>query len=743
MIFKHRPVAVAVHLALLTLPAAALAQTAPAASSTSAEPVSGKPADKPAPEKKDGKVATVEVKGAASNYDPRRDDTASKTVMNAEEIRKYGDDNIYDVLKRAPGVTVTGKTLRMRGLGAGYTQILVNGDRPPPGFNMDTLTPDQIERIEIIRAATAEYSMQAIAGTINIVLKKVTAKAQHDLRLAYANAPTNHNYSVGGTWGDKTGKLSYFLNGFLYGGNNNNVSTGSASLTLPSGEVTQLRTTRSGGSGSYRGIILFPRLSWKFDNGDELNVSGAVQSNRNGWDGSSHHDNLVGSFANPDYVDYSYRSPNSMTMVAGEAGWIAKLAGGKLDLKVSAERSRNSDEQFNEMFTTGRGQRLLRDWDSVNRAHRASLRGKYTRSLFDGHSLSTGLEGSVQESEQTRDRHDQLNQDAPTRLIETFEPKISRLAGYLQDEWSIDKQFSVYLGARWEGVQTDSDADSGPAGSFSTSSRNHVLSPVAQTLYKFPGDSGRQLRLAFTRTYKAPTVEQLTARRYEAAVNTRFAADSSGNPNLRPELANGIDITYEHFLKDGAMFSASVSRRAISDYIRTALDIDDKGRWVYRPLNDGDALVRSLQLEVKAPGKALSAALSAFDLRASFSRNWSRVSAVPGPGNRLDGQTPMSATAGIDYRKGDLTMGSSLNWQRGGWVRVSDAQSQFQQTRRDLDAYMLYKFNPRYQLRLSAYNLLGQDNSSDRIYQDAAGTSRETSFNAGYVRVAANLEMKF
>jgi outer membrane receptor for ferrienterochelin and colicins len=60
-------------------------------------------------------------------------------------------------------------------------------------------------------------------------------------------------------------------------------------------------------------------------------------------------------------------------------------------------------------------------------------------------------------------------------------------------------------------------------GSFSTSSRNHVLSPVAQTLYKFPGNSGRQLRLAFTRTYKAPTVDQLTARRYESAVNTRFA----------------------------------------------------------------------------------------------------------------------------------------------------------------------------------------------------------------------------
>jgi outer membrane receptor protein involved in Fe transport len=729
------PVRSAKSLVLLSLlPAAALAQT-----TTSAEPA----ADKPAPAKKDGKISTVEVKGAASDYDPRRDDTASKTVLNAEEIRKYGDDNIYDVLKRAPGVTVTGKTLRMRGLGAGYTQILVNGDRPPPGFNMDTLAPDQIERIEIIRAASAEFSMQAIAGTINIVLKKVTSKAQHDLRLGAWNSPDNHNGTVSGTWADKAGKLSWFLNGFLYGGRNEHESTGSDSLTLPSVEVTQARLTGSEGHGSYRGGVLFPRLSWKLDEGEELNLSGAVQSNRNGWDGRSYKDNLVGSFASPDYVDTVYRSPNSQTMVQGEIGWIAKIAGGKLDLKVSAERSRRAEDQYTEMFTEGRAQRLLRDWDSVTRAHRTSLRGKYTRTLFDGHSLSTGLEASEQESEQTRDRHDQLNQDAPTRIVETFEPKITRVAGYAQDEWSIDKQFSIYLGARWEGVQTDSNAAGGPDGTFSTSSRNHVLSPVAQTLYKFPGGSGRQLRVALTRTYKAPTVEQLTARRYESAVNTRFAPDSGGNPNLRPELANGIDITYEHFLTDGAMFSASVSRRAITDYIRTTLDVDADGRWVYRPINDGDALVRTLQLEAKAPGKALGEAFKNLDLRASFSRNWSHVTSVPGPGNRLDAQTPMSATAGIDYRNGDLTIGSSLSWQKGGWVRISEAESQFQQNRRDLDAYLLYKFNPRYQVRLSANNLLGQDMPSDRIYRDAAGTSRETGLTAGYARVGVSLEMKF
>jgi outer membrane receptor for ferrienterochelin and colicin len=98
--------------------------------------------------------AKVEVKAKAEDHDPRRDDTAGKTVIRQDEIMKYGDTSVYDVLKRAPGVTVVDNTIRMRGL-AGYTQVLVNGQRPPPGFSMDALAPDQIERIEIIRAASA------------------------------------------------------------------------------------------------------------------------------------------------------------------------------------------------------------------------------------------------------------------------------------------------------------------------------------------------------------------------------------------------------------------------------------------------------------------------------------------------------------------------------------------------------------------------------------------------------------
>jgi outer membrane receptor for ferrienterochelin and colicins len=291
---------------------------------------------------------------------------------------------------------------------------------------------------------------------------------------------------------------------------------------------------------------------------------------------------------------------------------------------------------------------------------------------------------------------------------------------------------------RWESIRTDSSG----TGLQATQSRNNVLSPVAQTLYKFPDKSGRQVRLAFTRTYKAPTVDQLTARRYLAALNTRFSADSSGNPDLKPELANGIDVAFEQYWADGAMVSVSGTQRLISDYIRTRLDLDQDGRWIYRPLNDGDARVHSLEAEVKLPLRMLNPAAAGFDMRASVTRNWSEVSTVPGPDNRLDGQTPLSANVGLDYRRDRLSFGASMAYQQGGWVRVSDAQTRHAHTRRDVDAYAAWRLDEHLQLRFTLNNLLGMDNASEGSFEDAGGLSRQASWQQGATRVGLNLEMK-
>src|SRR5262249_51911856 len=130
---------------------------------------------------------------------------------NHEEINKYGDSNVMDVLKRLPGITVDsgpggrGGTIRMRGLGTGYTQILVNGERMPPGFSLDNIAPDMIERIEIIRGATAEFSTQAIAGTINVVLRRAFSQQSAELRASVSVQNDEPNVFFSGNVSDKAG----------------------------------------------------------------------------------------------------------------------------------------------------------------------------------------------------------------------------------------------------------------------------------------------------------------------------------------------------------------------------------------------------------------------------------------------------------------------------------------------------------------------------------------------------------
>jgi outer membrane receptor for ferrienterochelin and colicins len=45
-------------------------------------------------------------------------------------------------------------------------------------------------------------------------------------------------------------------------------------------------------------------------------------------------------------------------------------------------------------------------------------------------------------------------------------------------------------------------------------------------------------------------------------------------------------------------------------------------------------------------------------------------------------------------------------------------------------------------LRLSLANLLGMNNTSEKVYENADGVSRQASFQPGWTRIGLNLEMK-
>ena len=265
-----------------------------------------------------------------------------------------------------------------------------------------------------------------------------------------------------------------------------------------------------------------------------------------------------------------------------------------------------------------------------------------------------------------------------------------------------------------------------------------------QTLYKLPGRKGEQVRLALTRTYKAPSTNSLIPRRFTSTNNSPTEPDNQGNPDLRPELATGIDVAVEKFWDQGAMMGVSAAVRRITDYNRRGLRFINQ-RWVSLPINDGTATTKTLEFDAKFPIQTFYKTAPPIDFRLNLNRNWSTVELVPGPNNRLDQQTPLSATIGLDYRMkgGEVTAGGSYSFKSGGPVRISENQSRYLTARRELDVYALWKFTPKTQIRLTLANVLRQDSLNESTYFDAAGSLRRSDTFPSSMHVRANLEMKF
>ena len=133
-----------------------------------------------------GQAETVVVRGRRS-FEDRFNSTASTVTVNRQDIEAMGANTIADILRQLPGVQVTtngngGLEIRMRGMGAESTRILVDGaavnsSRQNVQLPFDELPADMIERIEVVRAPTAEFE-GAAGGTINVVMRGAQAKRE-------------------------------------------------------------------------------------------------------------------------------------------------------------------------------------------------------------------------------------------------------------------------------------------------------------------------------------------------------------------------------------------------------------------------------------------------------------------------------------------------------------------------------------------------------------------------------------
>ena len=96
-------------------------------------------------------------------YRDRTDDIEPVLSYDLEYFQRFEPNTVGDMLKRVPGVTFVGSDIMeldgamMRGMAAGYTQVLINGKKVPGAgddrsFWVDLIPAEMVDHVEILRS---------------------------------------------------------------------------------------------------------------------------------------------------------------------------------------------------------------------------------------------------------------------------------------------------------------------------------------------------------------------------------------------------------------------------------------------------------------------------------------------------------------------------------------------------------------------------------------------------------------
>lgn len=136
-------------------------------------------------------LETVVVSGfrssLAASAREKRDNIGLTDSIHAEDIGKFPDNNLAESISRVPGVQVNrdvtgeGLNIQVRGLGANFTRILLNGapvasastsfgsaSNANREVDLDFLPGDLFSRITVSKSPTADMLEGAIAGVVNM-----------------------------------------------------------------------------------------------------------------------------------------------------------------------------------------------------------------------------------------------------------------------------------------------------------------------------------------------------------------------------------------------------------------------------------------------------------------------------------------------------------------------------------------------------------------------------------------------
>ncbi|MBK8698470.1 MAG: TonB-dependent receptor [Saprospiraceae bacterium] len=519
-------------------------------------------------------------------------------VRASENITQIGG-TASDLLKNMPGVLVGAEgEITLRGKSP---LILINGRVSGIGgvdrvTNLEQIPASSIERIEIITNPSAKYGADAEGGIINIVLKQ------------NADWGTNGAVALGGGFGDR-----YRINGSVL--LNHRTSKWNFGLAYDNWFTTRTRQ-QDGDRINYNlpnEYFLTQRRSdertvqtqtarfnidyspneksnfhlegiWLFDGQDNgETVNGITETATNDFTGkNSRFANEIRRFHTGEllfnYTRKFNKPEQTLTFYASSA------------IEYNRENTDLSTQTLSEQ-NSAIGNPFLQKTHNYEDANLTNFSIDYAHPVKEKGMIETGYKGILRFIDVDFLRSEQQNgnfiPDSANTDFFKFNEQIHAVYGQYTG-WIGDKKepkWKYNAGIRAEQVFNNGNTILNPI-EFSNDYFN--LFPSASLIYYTP--KRNMLKLSYSRRINRPSLG-----RYNPFTDITDSLNIySGNPNLQPELAHSVELSYNHSFKKGS-FTTSAFYRQTSNIILPYTVVDSNGVGFTQPQNFGNATTYGLE----------------------------------------------------------------------------------------------------------------------------------------------------
>ncbi|MBC7618415.1 MAG: TonB-dependent receptor, partial [Candidatus Saccharibacteria bacterium] len=666
----------------------------------------------------------VVVTGSQTDTEARKEFVAGKIIIGRKRIEDSGLQNVAELLRREPAITY-GKDGRIGLMGLpGYTQVLVDGAPPSGGDSLNELKLTRVEKIEIVKSTMAEFGPYSIAGTINIVTRKIAKKTNSQFSVGASTAADASSTSIGWSTNqtEEGSPWSYRTEVNASRGTSTRDKEWLQTVSRAGmGEVVQWRGTENT-RGADPSFSATGSIDYKPDARNTFNVSttGSLMQHEQNV-------NEIRNWLDGRFDASQQHSMNSLLWWSLPLKWSFHP-----DEKSSLELNWNSNRISlkEDIFRAERG--TVSPAAKYNNSQRRdveadSLKLDYKVNLPDGHTLKTG---GTMLSSRVRGSFSYRVNGAPDPSLDALgtqsESSETQLRLFAQDDWELDDTLALNLG-----LSSEARRFAQVEGQYRNDTRTVVWSPSVHVAKKLDEDGDRQLRFSIGQAYKLPSSLDVTARpqihpralcaaNAPCGANTLETADIAGNPQLLPQRSFNLNVSYEHSLGSDSQIAVEYFVRSIDRLVGTDITLEsvpwaNVPRYVARPSNLGQALVQGIDVELQLALREFWKTLPAIELRGSLGLAQSTVSSVPGPDNRLDSQSPWSAKLSASYAAKDLPLKLDVDasWLPSGGIRKNASQRVYTEQLFRLSANANWKLSNDARLVFKLDNLLAK--SSQRV----------------------------